>query len=255
MQLPSHLLLQVFAPALLHKHQMGEEQVKKNTRFANNMHQCMQEIIIEALGARSGDKRAAEDQTEARLLKIAKTAAAEAGIVPKPTTPPRVELQPVTGYARPGTVKLVWPSAGKGFQGLQDHWLFYKANLRDLLEVQKGKAAWEAKPGAFDKYKPLMTEISERSGASAARETAVLGVMHRLLQVPKVSILCIMLHLCLCFCATLTFSNSVQMSYGFLYSLVRQMRGGAAPQSSYKGMSLAEFEQMYNDDLKKAGLA
>ena len=80
MQLPSHLLLQVFAPALLHEHQAGEEQVKKNTRFANNMHQCMQEIIAEALGPRSGDKRAAEDQTEARLIKIAKTAAAEAGI-------------------------------------------------------------------------------------------------------------------------------------------------------------------------------
>ena len=234
---------------------MGEERVKKNTGLENNMHQGFQEIIAAAMGPRSGDKRAAEDQTEARVLKIAKTAAAEAGLVPKPTTPPRVELQPVTGYARPGTVKLVWPSAGKGFQGLQDHWLFYKANLRDLLEVQKGKAAWEAKPGAFDKYKPLMTEISERSGASAARETAVLGVMHRLLQVPKVIILCIMLHPCLRLCAALTFLILVQMSYGFFYSLVRQMRGKAAPQSSYKGMSLPEFKQMYNDELVKAGLA
>ena len=178
---------------------MGEEQVKKNTRFANNMHQCMQEIIAEAVGARSGDKRAAEDQTEARLLKVAKTAAAEAGIVPKHTTPPRIDLQPVTGYARPGTVKLVCPKAGKGFTGLQEHWMFYKANLRELLEVQKKDASWENRNSCnlFDKYKSLMTEISERSGASAARETAVLGVMHRLLQLPKVSFYA-RHHICTC---------------------------------------------------------
>lgn len=33
---------------------MGEEQVKKNARLENNMHQEFQEIIAAAMGARSG---------------------------------------------------------------------------------------------------------------------------------------------------------------------------------------------------------
>lgn len=164
--------------------------MKKNTRLANDLHQGLKEVMTEVLQAQPGTKRAAEDQTEARVMKVAKTAAAAAGVVAVTVTPPRIELKPVTGYARPGTVKLVWPKAGMGFHGLQDHWLCYKANLRDLIEVQKKTAAWETKQAGktWSKYKPLMTEISERSGASAERETAVLGVMHRLLQLPQVCI-------------------------------------------------------------------
>ena len=97
----------------------------------------------------------------------------------------------MTGYARPGTGKLVWPDAGKGFPGLQEHWMFYKASLRDLFEVQKGKAAWEDQNRSGDRfngYKKLMLEVvSNRSGADGAQEGAVLGVMHHISRLPQVS--------------------------------------------------------------------
>lgn len=61
----------------------------------------------------------------------------------------------MNGYARPGTVKLVWPKPGKGFSGLQEHWMYYKANLRELLEAQKKDASWENRNAGklFNGYK------------------------------------------------------------------------------------------------------
>ena len=45
------------------------------------------------------------------------------------------------------------------------------------------------------------------------------------------------------------------MSYGLLGSLMRHKRKGVKPSNYQNPPSLAEFEQMYNDELKKAGLA
>lgn len=44
------------------------------------------------------------------------------------------------------------------------------------------------------------------------------------------------------------------MSYALLSGVVHQMRSGRRPQSSYK-LTLAEFEPIYDEELKKAGLA
>lgn len=185
----------MFAPALLHEHQAGEERVKKNTKLANDLHQGLREVMTEVLQGQAGTKRAMNEQTEARVLKVAKTAAAAAGVVAAPITPPRIELQPVTGYARLGTAKLVWPATGNGVSGLQDHWLFYKANLRHVA-----KPVWEHKGGAgkLHPFKQLMLELSEKSGADAAREKVMLDIMQRLLEIPKASVLC-----CCCVSQTL----------------------------------------------------
>ena len=79
--------------------------------------------------------------------------------------------------------------------------MFYKANLRDLEEVQKKDASWEPNSGSgsrFNGYKKLMLEVSSKSGADGAREAAVLGIMQKVLEIPKAIILC-----CYCLYQTL----------------------------------------------------
>ena len=179
--------MQVFAPALIHAHEAADRQVRKNTHLANNLEEGLTSIIKDAI--QNGLNSSLGAEAEKHVRKTVRTAAASADVPESPATQPRVELAPSVGYARPDKVKLVFPWPGKGFQGLQEMWSFYKTHLRE-----GGSPSWHSgdrrSRDTFGNYKPLLLQVSQLSRPDNSHEAAVLGVMQRMMEKPKVRPMC-----------------------------------------------------------------
>ena len=124
-----------------------------------------------------------------QVFSAARSVAEAAGVsIPLPT-PHVVQLAPVTGYARPNAQLLVWPSPGRGYGGLLNHWRYYKTRLRAIYAQGKRPAWQNTRNGkSLHNHRHLMEEIARRSGPDDKHEVAILGVMRNMLEGKGVSL-------------------------------------------------------------------